>query len=622
MYEAARKFIIRVLLLHAIALVLVVGLTLIAGRNIYEKARQQVLDDYTVRQHILAQQTARGVEGLYSSIMSDLDTLRRTEENLSATTQPNGLRPPQLPPAQTPNGGLLPPRLADLRPLRGERVAQERERLSNLAASRMPLSLMHAQLQGRVSALFTYDRNQGRVMARSDDPANPQTDIYAFAMADWLKAVTKITISPYVKTADGGGHMMAIPSVQGHMMLVAVIPVSVVQERFIRHLDEQDTLSAALVDRDGHILGGLHPTTNESAMQQSLSKTALAGILQSAVDRQVGGTVVMEESLLMGPHTLPPMVAVSEPIRNLPDANWAVLVSTPLARVEEVVNRIFGAALFWSLFAVVSMTVILVSTSVLMIRGRMKMERGRYEAVQRELDQARQIQLAWLPRPEHSPPALDVAAINVPASQISGDFYDWFTLPDGRHVITIGDVTGHGLPAAFLMATTQLLVRNAMLKLESTDACLREVNQTLCIQKFAGQFVTLCIILVDSQENEMEIASAGHPYPLAIRPEGVEALAVEPGLMLGVDEYETYQAQHFVFHADATLLLYTDGIVEMFNPHGEQYGIKRLEALLEGNAKLTDAQSVIGHINHALHSFAAGFAPVDDLTMVAVRVKG
>jgi serine phosphatase RsbU (regulator of sigma subunit) len=89
-----------------------------------------------------------------------------------------------------------------------------------------------------------------------------------------------------------------------------------------------------------------------------------------------------------------------------------------------------------------------------------------------------------------------------------------------------------------------------------------------------------------------------------------------------VDEYETYQAQHFVFHADATLLLYTDGIVEMFNPHGEQYGIKRLEALLEGNAKLTDAQSVIGHINHALHSFAAGFAPVDDLTMVAVRVKG
>lgn len=622
MYEAARKFILRVLLLHAIALVLVVGLTLIAGRNIYEKARQQVLDDYTVRQHILAQQTARGVEALYSSIMSDLDTLRRTEENLSATTQPNGLRPPQLPPAPSQNGGLLPPRLADLRSLRGERAAQERERLSALAASRMPLSLMHAQLQGRVSALFTYDRNQGRVMARSDEPANPQTDIYAFAMAEWLKAVTKITISPYVKTADGGGHMMAIPSLQGSMMLVAVIPVSVVQERFIRHLDEQDTLSAALVDRTGHILGGLHPTTNDSTMQQSLSKTALAGILQSAIDRQVGGTAVMEEPLLMGPHTLPPMVAVSEPVRNLPDANWAVLISTPLARVEEVVNRIFGAALFWSLFAVASMTVILVSTSVLMIRGRMKMERGRYEAVQRELDQARQIQLAWLPRPEQSPLALDVAALNVPASQISGDFYDWFTLPDGRHVITIGDVTGHGLPAAFLMATTQLLVRNAMLKLESTDACLREVNQTLCIQKFAGQFVTLCIILVDTQENEMEIASAGHPYPLAIRPDGVEALAVEPGLMLGVDEYETYQAQHFVFHQDATLLLYTDGIVEMFNPHGEQYGIQRLETLLQSNAALTTAQSVISHINQALHNFAAGFAPVDDLTMVSVRVKG
>ena len=136
-----------------------------------------------------------------------------------------------------------------------------------------------------------------------------------------------------------------------------------------------------------------------------------------------------------------------------------MLVSSPLADVDSVVGSLFHRIVLWAVFVVVAMTGILVSTAVQMIRGRVKMERIRHEVLTRELERARQIQQAWLPRTAPACRWLDIAAVNYPAQHISGDFYNWFDLPDGRTAVVIGDVTGHGMSAAFLMATTQLLVR-------------------------------------------------------------------------------------------------------------------------------------------------------------------
>src|SRR5438876_1116548 len=83
---------------------------------------------------------------------------------------------------------------------------------------------------------------------------------------------------------------------------------------------------------------------------------------------------------------------------------------------------------------------------------------------------------------------LQIAAINQPATHISGDFYNWFELDDGRIVVTIGDVTGHGMAAAFLMATTQLLVRTIMPRVLDPALCLRQINKQLLMQTFNGQF--------------------------------------------------------------------------------------------------------------------------------------
>src|SRR5262249_15515796 len=150
-------------------------------------------------------------------------------------------------------------------------------------------------------------------------------------------------------------------------------------------------------------------------------------------------------------------------------------------------------------------TIILVSNSTQAIRGRLRLARVQRETLERELEQARQIQLMWLPEQQQIHVPLDIAAANRPASHVSGDFYNWFELHDGRVCVVIGDVTGHGLPAAFLMSTTQLLVRTLMTRVADPGAALTEANRLLCTHVFSGQFVTLLVVVVDLKTSSIEL---------------------------------------------------------------------------------------------------------------------
>jgi len=208
------------------------------------------------------------------------------------------------------------------------------------------------------------------------------------------------------------------------------------------------------------------------------------------------------------------------------------------------------------------MTAILVSTSTLMIRSRLRLERVKNDLLGKELDQARKIQLAWLPSGNVRLPAVNVAAVNQPASHISGDFYDWFELQDGRMVITIGDVTGHGMSAAFLMATAQLLIRTTMLRLGDPGRCLEEVNRQLCTQAFSGQFITVCVVVLDLAGGIMDAASAGHFAPLMNDGRGIRPVQLESQLVLGVRDDELYPTERFKLPEHFMLLMYTDGVLD------------------------------------------------------------
>ncbi len=208
----------------------------------------------------------------------------------------------------------------------------------------------------------------------------------------------------------------------------------------------------------------------------------------------------------------------------------------------------------------------------------------------------------------------------------------------------IGDVTGHGMAAAFLMATTQLLVRMTLSRYQEVGRCLREVNRQLCAQAtggaggFQGQFVTMLLMVLDTQNNTVQIASAGHPTPLietgATLGDGLgrfKSVEIEPQLVLGVNPEEDYHAQTISLEAGASVVLYTDGVVEAERADGRQYGVANLIELLERqNRSEKGAGGSVGGPEPAqrtrailedVKKFCAGQELHDDLTLVALRTS-
>jgi sigma-B regulation protein RsbU (phosphoserine phosphatase) len=265
------------------------------------------------------------------------------------------------------------------------------------------------------------------------------------------------------------------------------------------------------------------------------------------------------------------------------------------------------------------MTAILLSTAIQLIRTRVRAERERHDLLEKEVRQAREIQLHWLPRPRANDGILDIATINQPASRISGDFYNWFEIPDGRTAVVIGDVTGHGMAAAFLMATTQLLVRNTLPLTQDPGRCLEEINRQLCTQVFNGQFVTIQILVLDPATGRVEIATAGHPGPLFGAGESFKPLKLEPNLVLGVDSTSTYPTEEFHLAPLSTVLLYTDGVVDVESSNGVRFGIDRLRQSLYGQS--AGAQHVIRAVLKQIDAFRGKVPLGDDLTMVAVQLQ-
>jgi len=267
----------------------------------------------------------------------------------------------------------------------------------------------------------------------------------------------------------------------------------------------------------------------------------------------------------------------------------------------------------------IAVVAILTSTAVQMIRSRLRLERAQMEMINKEMEQARQIQLNWLPDQPCTLKGIDIAAINTPASHVSGDFYNWFTLPDGRIAVIIGDVTGHGMSAAFLMATTQLLVRTNLPRFCDPGFCLEEVNRQLCTQVFHGQFVTMEILIIDLENMHVDIASAGHPAPLLCNGKATAPLALDPQLVMGVEETTEYATQRFPLTPGAGLVLFTDGVCDAIAPSCQRFSEAGLCEALRG--KFASAELMLKTALQKLEAFRTGRDLSDDLTMVALHFQ-
>jgi serine phosphatase RsbU (regulator of sigma subunit) len=431
----------------------------------------------------------------------------------------------------------------------------------------------------------------------------------------------------------GGGRLMGpttrplgfeFPKIE--RALVAVVPIARVETDFLRPFNNDAATGAWLTDQQWTAMAASRPELVGIDMA-TLPNPTLEDLAAQSIKSRSPGCEVIGRPFTIGAARFPSSIVAAEPV-TVVNKQWELFVSTSLDSVDGSVNRLFRRALGWGAGVSVSIAIILASTSTSLIRGRMRVERLRHQVLNKELAEARRIQLAWLPKSTPSTAVIDVAAINSPASHISGDFYNWFELTDGRLAIAIGDVTGHGMSAAFLMATTQLLVRTTLTRMPDPGACLAEVNRYLCVQAFNGQFVTMLVAVLDPAERKLHVATAGHPSPLLVTDgRTYHPLPIEPQLVLGVDADAEYVTESHDLPPGAGLLLYTDGVVEcpagIGTAHvGQRFGTDRLRVALAGSpAGNGSARSTVDRVVAAVDAFRGPSELDDDLTVVAVQLR-
>jgi sigma-B regulation protein RsbU (phosphoserine phosphatase) len=248
-----------------------------------------------------------------------------------------------------------------------------------------------------------------------------------------------------------------------------------------------------------------------------------------------------------------------------------------------------------------------------------KVERQQMERLNRELSQARQIQLNWLPTQPYSFKSIEIAALNKPASHVSGDFYNWFELPDGRIAIVIGDVTGHGMAAAFLMATTQFLIRAFTQRVPDPGRVLAETNRQLSTMVFSGQFVTTLLMVLDVERRELLFSNAGHFPPLIHEDGKFRIPESDSDLVLGVDTTQEYKTYRTTLKPSANLLLYTDGVIEAEALNGDRLSTQGLVDRMNG--VIANPAEMVKKVVDIVNDFSNGVDPSDDLTLVAIKIN-
>jgi len=208
---------------------------------------------------------------------------------------------------------------------------------------------------------------------------------------------------------------------------------------------------------------------------------------------------------------------------------------------------------------------------------------------------------------------LDIHARYRPAegSQLGGDWWDAFTLPDGRVVVSVGDVAGHGVTAATAMAQVRTALRAYMIDGHSPAACVDRLD-VLVQALLPGQTATVLVLVVDPATGQVELANAGHPPPLLLRGGGAAPLPTSGRPLLGV-AHGTARTDTFRLEGDDILLMYTDGVVERRGVELDT-SIARLSEAAAG----TDHAGTLDAWIEDLLTAVPGTLD-DDLTIVAVR---
>lgn len=234
-----------------------------------------------------------------------------------------------------------------------------------------------------------------------------------------------------------------------------------------------------------------------------------------------------------------------------------------------------------------------------------------------EKDEARRIQASLLPTGSLRGPSFEIACRFSPFSDVSGDFADYFDLPNGLVGIYVGDVVGKGLPAAMYGAMVMGTLRGANKTGEDTAEVLKTLNKRLLVRPVSGRYCSTIYALFNPATLELKFSNAGLPLPLHASEAGCKTVG-DGGMPSGLFPGSSYDIHSVKLLSGDAVLLATDGLHELRNKKDEDFSWEKLGEVWQ-HCRGQSAEEMLDHLFAGLKEFPAGSPQHDDITVVVVK---
>lgn len=238
------------------------------------------------------------------------------------------------------------------------------------------------------------------------------------------------------------------------------------------------------------------------------------------------------------------------------------------------------------------------------------------EKIESELNIAHTIQMGMLPREFPLRTEFELFAMLDSAKAVGGDLYDFFFLDKDHLFMSVGDVSGKGVPASLFMTVVRTLFRSRTMDGQPLHQIMSLINKELCKDNPNVMFVTMVSGIINLKTGTIELCNAGHNLPLIMDREGnVKRLSLFSAIPLGIEDYHGFRTEKIQLNPGDRLVLYTDGITEALNAKGDFYN----EALLSGVLKehhRADVPTLVKQVVSSIHGFAVGVEQADDITLL------
>ena len=253
------------------------------------------------------------------------------------------------------------------------------------------------------------------------------------------------------------------------------------------------------------------------------------------------------------------------------------------------------------------------SPAAMAIRSaKMAKEMVEKNKIQKEVEIVGEIQKSLLSQNKKDP--FPIAGINIPAKVVSGDFYNFSDLGDGKYGFGVADVSGKGIKSSLLMSKASSLYRCLSKTNFSAADLLIQLNNEICETISRGMFVTMLVGIYDSNKKEMLLASAGHEPPIIFSKDGSFTNYTEAGPPLGIMPKTKY-TEHTIPFADSSMYIFTDGITEIKNPDGKMLESEGFQNYIKKYQETPNNERLKTIIDEIL---STGHIQKDDLTIVVV----